>query len=108
MPKPKLPVYRKAKKDPGVPNLRVQKQKLLHQVEKHKQLSQGSGAIQKRKPIKSLSAFAQSAAQKEHEYLEQQKDAALTSTPKQRVTQTSKCFICHYPVVLTSSFSYTN
>ena len=93
MPQPKIPVYRKAKKDPGVPNLRVQKEKLLHQVEKHKQLSQGSGTLQKRKQVKSISAFAQSATQRGRNYLEQQKDAVPVTTAQPRVTQTSKCFV---------------
>ena len=99
MPKQKLPVYRKPKKDPGIPDLRIAKQRLSQQVEHHKQLTENRGKTpsltkSKRKPqhARSLEAFARNVALKQQKYEEKQEDGQDTSNTITRDNKSSKCF----------------
>lgn len=100
MPKVKQPILHKPKKDPGVPNLRVQKAKLAHQVEMHKAALERQNAKEaeiKEKILESrplakgkLSSFAKAAAKKEREF-ENKKRNKVNEKTSLNEKQSSKC-----------------
>ena len=94
MPKQKVVVFRKSKTDPGIPNLRVQKEKLLRQVERHKKLTEPlSQPPQKKKKDKSrsLESFVKAATLKQQDFEEKQKESQDVPDDFQSETQRSKC-----------------